>query len=119
MRILASALFVVAMIAPVPALAHVDENADNTVAPEIASVFSEMQGDLLRCLSGTKGSAYIAIEAAVRNDGTVATVKTTGGALAGPTAIKCVERRVARATFPKLRGAGASKVKAQFTFELV
>jgi hypothetical protein len=103
--------------APSTALAHVDDQADNDVAPEIAEVFSSMQGDLLRCLQGSKGNAYITVEAVVRNDGTVSAVKTTGGAHAGPAAMKCVERRVAKATFPRLRGFGPSKVKASFTLD--
>jgi hypothetical protein len=103
--------------APSTAFAHVDDKADNDVAPEIAGVFSSMQGDLLRCLHGAKGNAYITVEALVRNDGTVSAVKTTGGAHAGTAAMKCVERRVAKATFPQLRGAGPSKVKASFTLD--
>ena len=39
--------------------------------PEIAEVFSSMQGDLLRCLHGSRGNAYITVEAFVRNDGTI------------------------------------------------
>jgi hypothetical protein len=31
--------------------------------------------------------------------------------------MKCVERRVAKATFPRLRGFGPSKVKASFTLD--
>lgn len=102
---------------PSTAFAHVDDKADNDVAPEISDVFSAMQGDLLRCLHGSKGNAYITVEAFVRNDGTVAAVKTTGGAHAGTAAMKCVERRVAKATFPRLRGSGPSKVKASFTLD--
>lgn len=109
-------LGVVVLAAPV-ARAHVDDKSDNDVAPEISEVFSSMQGDLLRCFQGSKGNAYITIEAIVRNDGTVSAVKTTGGAAAGAIAMKCVERRVAKATFPRLRGSGPSKVKASFTFE--
>lgn len=103
--------------APTSAFAHVDEKADNDVAPEISDVFSAMQGDLLRCLHGSRGNAYITVEALVRNDGTVSSVKTTGGALAGTPAMKCVERRVAKATFPRLRGAGPSRVKASFSLD--
>lgn len=103
--------------APSTAFAHVDEKSDDVVAPEIADVFEEMHGDLLRCLAGSRGNAYITVEALVRNDGTVSAVKTTGGALAGTPAMKCVERRVAKATFPRLRGHGPSKVKASFTLD--
>lgn len=103
--------------APSTALAHVEEKTDNDVAPEIADVFSAMQSDLLACLRGSRGNAYITVEALVRNDGTVSSVKTTGGARAGTAAMKCVERRVAKATFPRLRGAGPSKVKASFTLD--
>src|SRR6476469_6037420 len=105
MKILVSvALLGLIVAAPSNAFAHVDEQADNDVAPEISDVFASMQGDLFRCLQGSKGSAYITIEAFVRNDGTVSSVKTTGGAHAGAAAMKCVERRVAKATFPRLRG---------------
>jgi hypothetical protein len=106
------------MMAPSTAFAHMDDDrTDNDVAPEIADVFSAMHGDLLRCLHGSKGNAYNTVEAFVRNDGTVSAVKTTGGALAGTAAMKCVERRVAKATFPRLRGAGPSKVTASFTLD--
>jgi hypothetical protein len=103
--------------APRAAFAHVDEKTDNDTAPEIAEVFSSMQGDLLRCLQGSRGNAYITVEALVRNDGTVSSVKTTGGARAGTAAMKCVEKRVSKATFPRLRGNGPSKVKASFTLD--
>lgn len=118
MKLLVSvALLGLVVFAAPPALAHVDDKSDNDVAPEISEVFSSMQSDLLRCFQGSKGNAYITIEALVRNDGTVSSVKTTGGAAAGTSAMKCVERRVSKATFPRLRGNGPSKVKASFAFE--
>jgi hypothetical protein len=118
MKVLASVTLLGLIIAaPTTAFAHVDEKADNVVAPEIADVFSAMQGDLLKCLQGSRGNAYITVEALVRNDGTVSSVKTTGGAHAGTAAMKCVEKRVSKATFPRLRGTGPSKVKASFTLD--
>lgn len=119
LKMLASVMLLGLIIAvPSSARAHVDEKTDNVVAPEVADVFSEMRGDLLACLKGARGNAYITVEALVRNDGTVSSVTTTGGALAGTAAMKCVERRVAKATFPRLRGAGPSKVKAAFTLDI-
>lgn len=117
MKVIAYALAVGAVLLASPAAAHVDEKSDDFSAPEVSVVFNAMQGDIYKCLSHSRGNAYITVEAVVKNDGSVSSVKTTGGAHAGPTAMKCVERRVLRATFPRLRGNGTSRVKAAFELD--
>jgi len=117
MKVIAYAVALGALLLASPAVAHVDEKSDDFAAPEVSGVFDAMHGDIYKCLSHSRGNAYITVEAVVKNDGTVASVKTTGGALAGPAAMKCVERRVLRARFPHLRGKGTSRVKAAFELD--
>ena len=88
-------------------------NADN--------VFASMHGDLLACYKARIGErpnahAYLVVDMVVAPDGSVRSVETTGGALLGDRAMRCITQRIQRATFEPVRGGGTLHVQVPLAF---
>jgi hypothetical protein len=83
---------------------------------DAATVFRAMNHDLLRCFARPASHAFVEVDVLVGPQGDVRDVEATGGALAGRTAMACLTRRIARATFPPPRGGGTARVRVPFAF---
>jgi hypothetical protein len=96
---------------------HVDE-AENADA-----VFASMHGDLLACYKArvaeyANAHASLLVDFVVAPDGSVRTVEATGGALFGDRTMRCITRRIQRASFAPVRGGGTLHVQIPLTFSL-
>jgi hypothetical protein len=111
-KILAGALLAGAMVSacPLPP-AHADSTTEANAA---AAVFRAMENDVERCFARTKGNVFVLVEALLDDRGRVRRVEATGDARADVATRRCVERRVARATFPVPHGGGTSRVRTSF-----
>lgn len=87
---------------------------------DAAEIFRAMQDDLLACFTRAMllpdATAHVVVDVLVAPDGTVRDVTTTGGARAGPGAMRCMERRIARATFAPPYAGGTSRIQVPFAF---
>lgn len=96
--------------------------ADQLAVEATASaVLRELHGDLLACYRArlrTHPRAHASLDAdlLVGADGRVRDVTTTGGALLGRAARRCIEGRLRRAAFVPLQGGGTSRVRVPFAF---
>lgn len=61
----------------------------------------------------------IVVNVLIAPDGTVRTIETTGGALLGDAAVRCIEDVVKQATFEKPHGGGTLRVKVPLAFRAV
>jgi hypothetical protein len=96
---------------------HVDE-AENADA-----VFASMHGDLLSCYKGRvaqypKAHASLVVDVVVAPDGSVRTVETTGGALLGDRAMRCITQRIQRGSFAPVRGGGTLHIQIPLGFSM-
>lgn len=88
---------------------------------DAAEVFRGMHRDLLACIMRSPprradATAYMTVDVLVGSEGGVRDVATTGGARLGRPAVRCMERRIARATFPPPHGGGTARIQVPFAF---
>ncbi len=88
---------------------------------DAAEVFRAMHADLLACFTRAPvllpdATAHVVVDVLVGPDGSVRDVTTAPGARASVAATRCIERRIARATFAPPRGGGTSRVRVPFAF---
>lgn len=96
--------------------ARADWTANEAEQNAAAAVFRTMERDVERCFARIDGNAFVMIEAVVDERGRVRRVESSGDARVDRTTRGCVERRVARALFPRPRGGGTSRVRTSFAF---
>lgn len=90
-----------------------------TAERDAAEALRAMNSDLLACFArgGRAGAeAHITAEIVVGGDGGVRHVTTTGGALVGPAAMRCFERRITRARFTPAYTEGTARLTVPFSF---
>lgn len=85
------------------------------------AVFASMHDDLLACYQARikerpNAHGFLVVDVIVAPDGKVGKVDTTGGALLGERAMKCIVDRVERATFDPVRGGGTLHVQVPLAF---
>lgn len=85
------------------------------------AVFASMHDDLLACYQARikerpNAHGFLVVDVVVAPDGKVGTVDTTGGALLGDRAMKCITDRIERATFDPVRGGGTLHVQVPLAF---
>lgn len=85
------------------------------------AVFASMHDDLLACYQARikerpNAHGFLVVDVIVAPDGKVGKVETTGGALLGERAMKCIVDRVERATFDPVRGGGTLHVQVPLAF---
>lgn len=84
-------------------------------------VFASMHDDLLACYKARIGErpnahAYLVVDLVLAPDGSVRSIETTGGALMGDRAMRCITQRIQRATFEPVLGGGTLHVQVPLAF---
>jgi len=87
-------------------------------------VFAAMRDDLLACYAARvrqkpEAHAFLGIDLVLEPTGAVRSVETTGGALLGDKAMKCIVERVKKAKFAPVHGGGTLQIHVPFTFRRV
>jgi hypothetical protein len=97
----------------------VDHHA--AVVAEADRVVGAMHDDLLACykkrlVTHPRAHASLTFDIVLEPDGTVRKVETTGGAMLGDKAMRCMTERLARGGFAPVRGGGTLRVHVPMTF---
>ena len=79
-------------------------------------VVAAMHDDLVRCGARAWGDASVYAEVVIGPDGDVLGLTTTGGANLGERAMRCIRRRIERATFAPVHGGGTLHLTIPLTF---
>jgi len=86
------------------------------------AVLASMHDDLVACYRARaavkpRAHAFLTIDIVVQEDGTVRRVETTGGALLGDAAMRCIVDRVQRGKFAPVDGGGTRHIHVPFAFQ--
>ena len=90
----------------------------------VAAFAAAMRDDLLACYAARvrqkpEAHAFLGIDLVLEPTGAVRSVETTGGALLGDKAMKCIVERVKKAKFAPVHGGGTLQIHVPFTFRRV
>lgn len=87
----------------------------------VDAVFAAMHDDLLACyraqiVKTPSARAFVLLDLVLNADGSVRKVESSGGGMLGDAGLRCLTRRVERATFAPVHGGGTLHVQVPLVF---
>lgn len=87
----------------------------------VDTVFASMHDDLLACYrtqlaKKPSARAFVFLDVVLNPDGSVLKVESSGGGMLGDAGLRCLTRRVQRATFAPVHGGGTLHVQVPLVF---